>query len=136
MNNPKETYNKHYLLKIIFILSVLASLIKIEGVVCSSIDYHKYGKETNTELVVNPVQINVSGFYKLFSSLDDSAKIHHPINEPTFLYKSVLFYYDNFQQVHYKVIKNKFISQIDFVSILHKHNISHQSTGKDALLLV
>jgi hypothetical protein len=136
MNNPNGIVNKNYHVKIIFILSIIISLIKIESIVYSTINYQKYREQTTTELVVHPIHNNAPGFCKLFSSSDDPVSIHYSNHENISFSRFALFYYNNFLQSHYKIFKNKFISQIDFVSILHKHNISHRAPDEDSLLLI
>jgi hypothetical protein len=135
MNNQNVVDNKNYFLKIIFILSLLVSLVKIESLVYSSIDYQKRQVRTTTELIVHSAKFNISGFYKLFSSINEKLDIHPPVNETFSFYRYSLFYYDNFLLTHYKVFNNNFISHSQIVYTLHKNNISHQSSDEEFLLL-
>lgn len=136
MNNQQIAGNKNFTLKIIFILSIIISLIKIESIVYSNIDYHQYKDQTRTELVVQPVHYDGPGFCKLFSSSDDPAAVHYSYNENISYSRYALLYYENFLQIHYKIFKNNFISQTYFISILHKQKISHQTTDDVPLLLI
>jgi hypothetical protein len=133
MNAQSVTFSKTCLLKILFILSILACLIKIESIVYSSIDYQKHQVRSTSELVVFTSKYNYANLPKLFSSSDGYLNFQNIPSGQSFFYKCALFHYNNFLQIHFKVLNNNLRTLQQFYNSFHKDNISHKSSEEDSL---
>jgi len=135
MNKQNVIGKRNYILKTIFVFSILVNLIRIDNLVYSSIDFQKHQTLFTTELVIQKLKTDATAFYRSFSSSFGPVGFYDTHSESIHFNRYALFYYNDFQLIHFKVLNDNSISQIHFFNIIHKNNISHLSLDEDSLLL-
>ncbi len=133
MNNQNLIGKRNYILKTIFVFSILINLIRIDNLVYSSIDFQKHQTLFTTELVIQNLKTDVITFYRTFSSSFGSVDFYDTHSGSIHFNRYALFYYNNHQITQFKVLNNNSLSQINLLNILHKNNITHLSQDEDPL---
>jgi hypothetical protein len=127
MNNQNVLGKRNYILKTIFVFSILVNLIRINNFVYSSVDFQKYQTHFTTELVVQKIKTTAAGIYKIFSSPIAPVKLYDTHAESIHFDRYALFYYNDFQVMRLKTLETNSVSQTYHIKVIQKNNISHQS---------
>ncbi len=133
MNKQNAIYKKKYLLKTIFVLSILLNLVRIDNLVYSSIDFQKHQPLSTTELVVEKIKTTAAGIYKIFSSPIAPVKYCDTQAESIHFDRYALLYYNNYQLIQFKTLEKNSVSPAYQIKVIHKNNISHLSQNDDSL---
>ncbi|RJP72151.1 MAG: hypothetical protein C4539_04005 [Ignavibacteriales bacterium] len=133
MKKQNQINKGKYLLKTIFVFSILFSLVRIDNLVYSSIDLQKHQPLSTTELVVQKIKTTAAGIYKIFSSPIAPVKHYDSQAESIHFNRYALLYYNNYKLIQYKTLEANSVSAAYHIKVIHKNNISHLSQDDDSL---